>query len=348
MIRWLGYPCRRALRSKFLWSAAILLLLLAAAACAWCRFAPAEEPSGEYKSVYGILEYESPEELAAQIASAEEALRLEQQDLEEAIAKNLYSDAQIASSEQNIRQMQTMLRAMRVLYEEKISYASAVQYGDFDRENGASVAVLLFLPVSAVLGGICAARIALKIPSERKDGQAKLTFLLPVGKVRYAAGLAFAEFAGFALLTVAFALFLLPSLYLFLGTGSAYVLVATSRTAFLLTVPAAVFLSLGFALFYLFCCAAVGFIASLLLKSPVASLLITLAVWLSGYLVFLGGTMVGSRPIFLQWLLSCAVRPEFAFFSQSGAVWISVLVALAYLIPLGILALVRFHAEDIR
>lgn len=61
--------------------------------------------------------------------------------MEEAIAKNLYSDAQIASSEQNIRQMQTMLRAMRVLYEEKISYASAVQYGDFDRENGASVAV---------------------------------------------------------------------------------------------------------------------------------------------------------------------------------------------------------------
>ena len=50
MMRWLGYPCRRALRSKFLWSAAILLLLLAAAACAWCRFAP-EEPSGEYKSV---------------------------------------------------------------------------------------------------------------------------------------------------------------------------------------------------------------------------------------------------------------------------------------------------------
>ena len=84
--------------------------------------------------------------------------------------------------------MQTMLRAMRVLYEEKISYASAVQYGDFDRENGASVAVLLFLPVSAVLGGICAARIALKIPSERKDGQAKLTFLLPVGKVRMRRG----------------------------------------------------------------------------------------------------------------------------------------------------------------
>lgn len=76
MIRWPGYPCRRALRSKFLWSAAILLLLLAAAACAWCRFAP-EEASGGYKSVYGILEYESPEELAAQIASAEEALRLE-------------------------------------------------------------------------------------------------------------------------------------------------------------------------------------------------------------------------------------------------------------------------------
>lgn len=347
MAKFIKFELKRAVTSKTFLSLFVGLVMTALAISVYCA-ANGDDPSAEKQVLYGVAYYETFEELSQQIETTKAALKAEENELTEGIANGSLNDLQIAAAERNIQYLETNISVMTVLSENSVPFDHATAYRNFNVKNGASVAITILSISWSVVGLFAALKISCNIPSELKEGQAKLSFVLPVGKTRYALARYAADTLKFVLLYAVLAIIVLLCSVLFFEPDGYYTIAATGSAALLLSTPAAVLLSLGFGLFYLIACSAIGYIVSLLIHNNVAALPVTAFVCLSGYLIEAVDRGIYGTITFSKYLLPCTLNIDKVFYAaETNPVWVAVLITLAYLIPAFIISLMKFKQSDL-
>lgn len=348
MNKFLRFELKRALNSKLL-LAILLGLTVFVLGFSINSAIKADTPTGGTKTIYGISEYETQDELLQAIHTMQEALDDEQTRLNQGLQNNSLNENQTDSMRQNIEYMQTYLQASNELYSNKIPFSQAESYMKFNEKNGASGVIQMIGVVSLVLGLCCALKIAVSIPSEIKDGQAKTTFLFPVGKVRYSLMRLLSDTLKFLIVFAILLCLIIACGYIFFEHSGYYVVVANENFSALLTLPTAALFTAGFGIFYLICCSLIAYAVSLLIKSVIASAVLTIFLCLSGHLISLFDSMLSGMSTFSKYILFCTMNADKVFYEYgANPVWISVLIVLAYLIPITAISLFKFQRDDVK
>lgn len=347
MAKFIKFELKRAVTSKWFLILFVGLAVMALAISVYCVMNRDDSSAGK-QVLYGVAYYETFEELSQQIETTKEALKAEENELTEGIANGSLNDLQIAAAERNIQYLETNISVMTVLLENSISFDHATAYHNFNVKNGASVAITILFISWIIVGLFAALKISCNIPSELKEGQAKLSFVLPIGKTRYSLARYAADTLKFILLYIVLAIIVLICSVIFFEPSGYYTVAAVGSAALLLSPPAAVFLSLGFGLFYIIACSAIGYIVSLLIHNNVASLLVTAFVCLSGYLIEAVDRGIYGTITFSKYLLPCTLNIDKVFYAaEANSVWVAILITLAYLIPFFIVSLIKFKHTDL-
>lgn len=346
--RVLSFECRSYFRSKGFYVLAAVLLVLLVGVTLGCRFSE-EDGAGE---VYGVEAYSSREELIEhieagkeRIAALEEWLRLSEGDLTVSPGVRKKMETELAQERQT-------LSVMSVLYEKHIAYEDCCAYlGAF------GTAVQTKLPVSVLSLALCAgfgvivlyfsAHIAVAASSEYREGQARLTMLLPHGRIVYALARLFSRLVTGVCLLAGYAV--LSALFLACVSGTGGRLIAASAHSAL---------ALGFAetallmtALYLFALAAFGVLAfslAQLCRRPLPALLFTGLAAAAGRLVLPVELLLGEAAV-SKFLPVCAFYLDGAFLSVTALpVWANVLLSAAFCGALLLAALLRLKYTDIR
>lgn len=296
---------------------------------------------------YGVEQYVSFEELEQRIAKEKENLEIEEKMLQESISINDYSDI-IEEKQIRIDNMKTNIYAMQVLLEKRINYDNVQAYRNFSINNGASI-LLSFNGIGAIIiFFISAIKISLIIPSEIKEGQAKFTFILPMGRIKYAL------YKLFANITSSFSLLILCSFFatiicsIFFPIKNVFIIFASPYKAICLSFLSSMFLQLVFSLITLTAFCSFAFAISLLFQNQIISLLITLIFVFWGSIINMFSNILGNKLEFLKYLLAYNLHIDKIFYNQNAnPIWLSGLILAMYLGIFVPLALVKFKKQDI-
>lgn len=180
--KFLKVEFRRSFTKPFFIIAVSVLVCLTLAACIYYKVSPNDNSN---KTVYGITEYETFEELEQKINDTAETLKREKEAYETAKETGAFGKDKLAAKRQNIEYLETGLNTMKLLYEKRINFNRVLEYRDFDSGNGAGAAISFICLAAIAVSILSAMRLAFIVPSEIKDGQAKLTMILSIGRINY-------------------------------------------------------------------------------------------------------------------------------------------------------------------
>lgn len=306
-----------------------------------------EEGNSAAEMVYGVSEYENFDELRERITASQTALAEQNKALESAILAGA-SDFRLTQMRNNISYLETNIHTMKLLLDNELPFDCALQYGNFDRSNGAG-AVAAFIQIAALaISLIVAVIMALMIPSEIKDGQAKLTLALPVGRMKYVLYKFSVRMMFVVVAFVAYVLLAMSVSAIFFPVWEVYIIMASTDGAICLSYVSAALLQTTFSLVTIVGCGLIGFAVSLLSGNKVASLLITLAACFSGKLFELIERMLNSGFKFTNYLLPCNLGIDRIFTDfNANPVWLALIVIAVYGFVLFAAGIFRFRRRDI-
>lgn len=301
------------------------------------------------KTVYGISEYSSMEELNQKLNKSKQLLSKEKTSLENAISNDILSNQQIQSRQSKIDDLTRTVTAMEFLYDNNMDFSYVTQYNSFDKNNANCFLSNILIVLTLLLGFIKIISISASMVTEIKEGMAKLTLTLPITRVKYALSKFFTYYLQTLILLLACTFFALIISTLFFPADGA-ILFATQSYAFALTIIPAMFLQLCFSAITLFGFCAIVFSISLLINNKIAALLVSLLLCFCGtFISFLKSSSIPIPLLFDKYFISCNLNIEKCFIeSSANNILLCLGVLFFYILLLLSIALIKFKRQDIK
>ena len=353
-MKWLMIEWKRMLKQPVVWSIAAFLLV----AIVFVVISDARTDEQFVRSLYGVEEYATQEELKEQIDEAAQTVREKTEEYNQALADGTLTSWQAEMERENIRLLERGLRAMEALYDKGIGYNDVVSFGatdlfnDWEVDNAAGELRRIVEIFAFVVMALTSIKLLIKIPTEIREGQYKLTMTLPVGRNKYAllqwllytfiglTGIVFVWFAGMAISMIVF-------------RKGGYVLYAYDGGAFVTDFFATGLLQLALSAILLLCCNTTALALSLTVSNRGVLVVLHILLCLSGRLFELAQYVVGDSVQFVGYLYPCAL--DFLGCYRIGglglylnSVFISVLFAVAISCILLSGALVFFKKRNLK
>ncbi len=305
------------------------------------------DTSSDKKSTYFINEYISSEELKTNLDVARTTLDELEKEYEQA-KKSGASGFVLSDKKSNIDALKRSIKGMETLYENDIEYKNIVAYSGFDKANGASALVYYINIFAIVVSLFMAIRLAVSIPNEIKDGQARFTMITSLGRIYYVLFKWATELIKGLFVFAAFSLLCCAVVAIFYPLSDEYILVATTEYSFLLNYGASYFLQIALGAYTLFLISAIAFSISLMVRSPLLSAGITLVVCFTDWFWELLQSTIGRTVNFAKWLLPCNLRIEQSFSSlTANSVFITALIGISITAIIFFISVMLFRKRDI-
>lgn len=340
---------KKTLKNKFTYIFIGLILIVHIG----CLIIPYIVPDYEnnYKSSYGINEYNTIEELSDRILQLEETYKSTEEQLALDIKNEDLTISETKNAKINLKTASRQILTYKYLYEHKIEYSRYQDYGFLQtlmvsKYSGLNSTMGVMFFISYIIGFITLLRAAIVIPSEIKDGQYKLLFTLPVNRYKYLI------YKCLFIILQSAALMIISSIVaaVFYGVlhGFNDVLVfATADYAFGLSYFLAVLFILLFFIITISIYAITAFCISILINNRIFSLILSLLII---YITDIPSSLIeliskGSS----KYLLTVNFNPLNAFIGvENNSVFMSLLIVVLYLAPLIAVSLIKFKKQDIR
>lgn len=301
----------------------------------------------EKKSLYLITQYNSKEELQSNINSAKISLEYEKEDYKKAIESNA-NKAILSYKKNNIAALTRMIVAMEKLYDKDIPYKNVVEYHSFDKNNGSSAIISYVGIVAIIVQILLVLKIALIMPTEIKEGQAKLTLTITKNRIKYIAFKWAVELLRAIFFIIIFSMLAFLIVAIFFPIKSTYILCATTQSALILTAFQGCLFQLCFSIITIIFCSLIAIAISLMVNKQSVSVICSLLLCFSGKLfefiqkIFEGGVIIN------RWLLPNNLILEKIFYDiNANNILFASLIDIVSIIVLLVISLTKFKKKDI-
>lgn len=299
------------------------------------------------KSLYSINKYGSIEELQINLEHYKTVLDFEKTEYEKAANANANLTI-LYNKKNNISTLERTISAMEVLKEKDIPYECAVEYHSFDNKNGASAITSFIGIMSLILQLYLVIKVSTIIPSEIEKGQAKLTLILPLGRVKYAIYKWAVEIIKSLIFLLFFALFAFATIAVFFPIKSTYLIYATTTRAFALPAFSSLLLQLCFSIFKILVSSLTALGISLIFRKNFLSVVISLILCFSNDILEALQQGLNLPSKLINWLLPLNINIDKIFYKlNANNIIIAILISVISASVILTMALLRFRKKDI-